>query len=539
MTNPVPGDTPPPSRLRGWLGHVGRLRAWIVAIAGVGAVLSGLMGYYTTYRTVSDVGAVVPAPPAPAPLPALPTIESDPSIAVLPLVDMSADKDQEYFSDGIAEELLNLLAKVPRLRVIARTSSFSFKGQQVEIATIARKLNVATVLEGSVRRAGNRARITVELVRATDSARIWSETYEKPLDDIFKVQDEIAAAVVDQLKISLLKPIPKAIPIDSAAYQLILQAEALSDRYTADSNARAIALFQQALAIQPQAIRALCGLAGVYIFQSNTGELSLAEGYRRARDAANKVLAIEPRSPAAFAILGLIEAEYTGDLQAAATQLERALELDPTNLLALRNAGRLLQALGRFDQAIALRKYQAALDPANPGRHGNLGFAYVSANRWDEAIASFETALAMRPQSGQAHFMIGYALLAKRAPQRALAEMQAEASEMWRSQGLAMAYHTLGRKADSDAALANLIGKYEKNGSFNIAEALAYRGETERAFEWLDKADAYRDSGLMMLTTSPAFVGMHRDPRWSPFLRKIGKAPEQLGAVKFKFSLPR
>jgi TolB-like protein/lipoprotein NlpI len=530
---------PSPAPARAWLARLSRLRGPLVAIAGVGAVLSGLVGYYTAYRTVSGTVAVAPASTATSSaLPALPSIESDPSIAVLPLLNMTGDKDQEYFSDGIAEELLNLLARVPKLRVIARTSSFSFKGQQVEIATIARKLNVATVLEGSVRRSGNRARITVQLIRASDSARIWSGTYDKPLDDIFKVQDEIAAAVVEQLKISLLAALPKAQPVDPAAYQLILQADALAGQYTPESNLRAIELFEQALAIDPRATRALSGLASIYIFQANTGVLSPIEGFRRAREMANKTLAIDPRSAAAFAILGRVESEYTGDLNAAARALERALDLDSANLIALRNAGRLLQYIGRLDEAIALRKYQVALDPANPSQHGSLAFAYLSANRWDEAIASFKTALQMRPQAAQAHFVIGYSLLAKRDVKGALAEMQLEPSEMWRAEGLAMAYHALGRKTESNAELAALIGKYEKSGSFNIAEVFAYRGETDRSFEWLDKADAYRDSGLMLLTTSPVFVAMHRDPRWSPFVRKVGQAPDQLAAVKFNFTLP-
>jgi TolB-like protein len=206
----------------------------------------------------------------------IPTIEKDPSIAVLPLENMSTDKEQQYFSDGISEELLNVLNKVPELRVIARTSSFAFKGQDLEVPEIARRLNVASILQGSVRKAGNRVRIAVQLVRATDGSQLWAETYDRNLDDIFQVQDEIAASVVDQLKIKLLKA-PTVTPVDPRVYALVLQAQALLDQQSKDGRAQALLVFKQALSIAPNEARAWAGLGRVYINQSIYSEMPPAE----------------------------------------------------------------------------------------------------------------------------------------------------------------------------------------------------------------------------------------------------------------------
>ena len=210
--------------------------------------------------------------------PSIPSIEQDPSIAVLPLQDLSQGKDQEYFSDGITEELLDLLAKVPKLRVIARTSSFSYKGKDTPIADIARVLHVAAVLEGSVRKSGQKVRITVQLIRASDSSHLWSETYDRTLDDIFKVQDEIAAAVVDKLRISLLGAVPTAKPVDPRIYPLILQANALIAQNNAAGNKQALALCEQAIAIVPDEVRAWNALALVSFNQVAASERSIEEG---------------------------------------------------------------------------------------------------------------------------------------------------------------------------------------------------------------------------------------------------------------------
>ena len=461
------------------------------------------------------------------------------SIAVLPFVNMSSDKDQEYFSDGISEELLNLLAKIPKLRVISRSSAFSFKGQNLEIPEIAKRLNVAHILEGSVRKAGNKVRITAQLIEARSDTHLWSNTWDRELDDIFAVQDEIAAAVVEQLKITLLGEAPKAQEVNPEAYALFLQGRQLRRQNTPEGFEQAITVFQQALAIDPHYAAAWEQLAAVYANQAALGMRPLAEGLRLAREAATKALAIDPDFALAHSRLGWIAMTFDGDLAAAARQFEHALALDPANPDIIGNAATLAAILNRLDTAIALNEYGNARDPLNTNGHANLGLSYLSAGRMDDAIGSFRTALRLAPEYAGAQQSIGVALLMKSDAQAALTEIQKESDEVFRLLGLTMAYHTLGRKADSDAALAELTKKYNAHAAYNIAYVLAWRNEPDRAFEWLDKAVTQEDPGLSEIAYNPLFANLHADPRWLPFLRKIGKAPEQLAAIKFDVKLPQ
>ena len=462
----------------------------------------------------------------------------DKSIAVLPFVNMSSDAEQEYFSDGISEELLNLLAGIPELRVISRSSAFSFKDQNLEIPEIGKRLNVAHILEGSVRKAGNRVRITAQLIEARSDTHLWSETYDRTLDDIFAVQDEIAATVVAQLKITLLGAAPKVQETDPEAYALFLQARYLGHQITPESLEQANALLERALAIDPGYAAAWSGLAVNYARQVANGLLPFDEGYARARAAAEKALTIDPAWAPAHASLGWIAMSYN-DLAAAARHFERALQLAPADLDVLGNAAGLLKYLGRLNQAIEVDEFGAARDPVNPISHSNLGNGYLSAGRWDEAIASYEIALRLSPGQIGSHYWLGTALLFKGEAEAALAAMQREQYEALRLIGLAIAYHSLGDAVASDAALARLTEEYEKEWAFNIAYVLAYRGEADRAFEWLGKAVQYSDSGLPEILLRPEFRSIHDDPRWLPFLDSIGKSPAQLDAIKFEVELPQ
>ena len=461
------------------------------------------------------------------------------SIAVLPFVNMSEDKENEYFSDGISEELLNLLAKIPQLQVTARTSSFAFKGKEIAIPEIARTLHVAHVLEGSVRKAGNSVRITAQLIKAGTDTHLWSQTYDRKLDDIFAIQDEIAADVVKQLKVTLLGAAPKARTTDPEAYALYLQAVQLGRQFTAEAFQQSDALYRKVLAIDPRYAPAWDGLARNFINETGQGLLSNKEGYAQAREAAMKALAIDPDYAPAHARLGYIAMYGDNDLAGAAQHFKRALALDPADLDVLRNSATLLQSLGRLDEALALDEAVVRRDPVNVTALFNLGYHQRMAGRLDAAIASFRTVLSLAPGRGGAHCQLGVALLLKGDAQGALAEIEQETSEIWKMIGLPMAYHALGRKADSDAALAALIAKYEKDWPYNIAYVYAYRGEADKAFAWLDKAVEYGDPGLGEIVTENLFDKIHADPRWLPFLRKIGKAPEQLAKIEFKVTLPQ
>ena len=480
----------------------------------------------------------VPGASAPSAASAAPAA-SDNSIAVLPFVNMSSDKEQEYFSDGISEELLNLLAKIPQLQVTARTSSFAFKGEKIGIAEVARQLHVAHVLEGSVRKSGNAVRITAQLINAATDTHLWSETYDRKLDDIFAVQDEIAADVVKQLRVTLLGAAPKARTTDPEAYALYLQAVQLGRQNTEEAFKQSDELFRKVLAIDPRYAPAWADLSGNLANETGQGLLPNKEGFAQAREAATKAVAIDPEYAPAHARLGRVAMYGDNDLAGAAQHLQRALALDPSDLDVLRNSATLLVSLGRLDEALALDEAVVRRDPVSVVALFNLGLDQRYASRFDAAIASFRTVLRLAPGRGNAHAQLGTALLLKGDAQGALAEIEQETSDPWKMFGLPMAYHALGRKADTDSAMAALTAKLEKDAPYNIAYVYAYRGEADKAFACLDKAVEYGDPGIGEIVTESLFDKIHADPRWLSFLRKVGKAPEQLAKIEFKVALPQ
>ncbi|MEN8183412.1 MAG: tetratricopeptide repeat protein [Myxococcota bacterium] len=498
----------------------------VLALVGVGALLVG--AWYVGRQSAPAVSAD----------PAAGAVSA--SLAVLPFADMTPDRDQEYFSDGIAEELLNLLAQIPELRVSARTSSFSFKGQDLEITEIAERLNVGHVLEGSVRKAGDEVRITAQLVRADDGFHVWSETWERTLDDIFAIQVEIAAAVVRELKIALLGETPKVIETDPAAYALYLQAEYVTrQQLSAESLERSSTLYRQALTIDSQYAAAWTGLASSYRLQATQAYGPVDEGFELAREAAGQALSVDSTNARAYAELGRIASVYDRDLASAARHLERALELAPTERDIILEASQLLRELGREEASVPLLEYLATRDPVDVGVHMFLGIAYLTVGRPDEALASFLTTEELAPGRDFTDYAVGRALMSKGDLGAALVAMQRESSENWRLIGLAMVHHALGQRAESDAAVAELIENYEQRAPYNIAYVLAYRGEVDRAFEWLEKAVEYNDSGLSLTHGDRRFDNIRGDPRWLPFLERIGQSPEQVAAIDFEIRLPQ
>jgi len=466
--------------------------------------------------------------------------DSDPisarSIVVLPFADMSQGKDQEYLSDGLAEELLNLLARVPQLRVISRSSAFSFKGKAIDLGTIGKQLDVAHVLEGSVRKAGNAVRITVQLIDARSDAHIWSETYDRPLDNIFAIQDEIAAAVVSKLKITLLGAAPKTTVTDPVAYTLYLQGLEQARIGSAASLETAVKMYQQALAISPEYAQAWEGLGKSYLNQTARGMRDTEEGTRLAREATNHALAINPESAGAYSDLAWIANAYDRDMPASVRYTERALALNSGSIDVLFIAGLTARSLGHPDVAARIYRHIAALDPANPGAYGQLGKALAFSGRDDEAIASFRKLIELSPAFGGVRHWLSLVWLKRDGPagaEQALALAADEPTESYRLETQAMAYHALGRNAESDAAMAALTAKYEEGASYNIAYAYAFRGEPDRAFAWLEKALQHKDSGMTELISQPMFAPLYNDPRWLLFLRKFGRAPEQLASIAF------
>ncbi len=463
----------------------------------------------------------------------------DRSIAVLPFVNMSSDEEQEYFSDGLSEELLNLLAKVPELRVSARTSSFSFKGQNLEIPEIAERLKVAHVLEGSVRKSGNQVRITAQLIKAEGGYHLWSETYDRKLDDVFVIQDEIAAEVVEQLKVTLLGKAPKAVETDPQAYALVLQARHLSRQSTPESMSRAIDLYQQALAIAPDYAAAWAGLGASYGSQAFGGVVPFEDGFRHAREAVDRALALDPDNAFAHSQLGVIADAVDRDRAAAARHYQRALVLAPTDTGILRDVAAQTRRLGRLDEAIAMLEYVIARDPVDPAAHQNLGLAYLWAGRLDDAIASYRTALTLSPGRLGAHYGIGLAYLAKGQPAAALDAFAREISdEEYRVKGTALALHDLGRQAEFETAFAELRERWGSRWPSEIAHVYAWTGDPDAAFEWLDTAVAQNEDGLSEQFPHLLLEPLHSDPRWAAFRERTGTSEAQLAAIQFEVKLP-
>ena len=373
------------------------------------------------------------------------------------------------------------------------------------------------VLEGSVRKAGNQLRITAQLIEVATDSHLWSQTYDRQMENIFAVQDDIAASVAGALKVTLEGgQTPKAQQTNPEAYNAYLQGRYFFDRRSKEDLEKAIGYYEQALQIDPNYARAWVGLSAVHSRQADHGYLPVDEGYAKARKEAEKALELDPNLAEAHAHMGWIKRIYDWDWTGADAAYKRALELEPANADVVRGAAVLAATLGRFDEAIALDRRAIELDPLRVAAHANLGLRAYYAGRWEEAEAAFRKALELNPQYPVAHMHLGRIYLAQSKPEEALAEMQKEPEPLWRGYGLALAYHAAGKKKEADAALAEYIEKFQNEAAFQIAEIYAYRGETDKAFEWLERAYKQRDGGLSEMKGDPLLRNLERDPRCTP-----------------------
>lgn len=446
----------------------------------------------------------------------------DKSIAVLPFVDMSAGKDQEYFSDGLSEELLNLLAKIPELKVIGRTSSFSFKGKNEDLRSIAQKLGVAHILEGSVRKDGNKIRVTAQLIRATDGTHLWSESYDRNLEGIFKLQDEIAGAVVKQLELKLLTASSdEASTTNTEVYNLILQGDYFVAKRDKESLAKALDFYLKALEIDSLNSRSWAAVAECYNLQSNWGWIDRTQGKEQAKQAAIKSIALNKSQAKGWKVLGSVKMYYF-DWAGAEAEYKKALEIEPGNADALRALGFLYRCIGRFDEAIQLTRQSIALDPVQSITYFNFGQLLYHAIQLEEAIAAYKKVLELNPQFPRAHTFLGKIYLLQGKPDLALAEMLQEAGgDDWKSFGLILTYQALGRKKEADSLLSDYLVRFQKNNMYQLAEMYAFRGERDKAFEYLEKSYADQDGRLTYLKGDPLLKNLESDPRYTAFLKKM------------------
>jgi TolB-like protein/DNA-binding winged helix-turn-helix (wHTH) protein/Tfp pilus assembly protein PilF len=457
--------------------------------------------------------------------PASSVIVSDKSIAVLPFVDMSEKKDQEYFGDGMAEELIDTLTKIPELHVPARTSSFYFKGKQTTIPEIAKPLGVANVLEGSVRKSGNTIRVTAQLVRADNGYRVWSQTFDRQLDDILKVQDEIAQAVVKALKVSLLesqglRPTP---PANAEAYTLYLQGRWFWQRHSAADNKKAAEHLRQALKLDPMFAAAWAVLAVVmqddYVIYST---ISYQNARSEAYPAAEQALKLDPSLSDAHLAMAQILHDLDFDFERANAEITQALALDPGNSGAFRVAADLALTEGRFDEARQFAQQAVARDPLVVGNYRALGDANFCGGRLEEAEGAWRKALEQNAAAEGMHYRLGALLLHRGEPAAALAEMEQNPDNGWRMAGVPLALDALGRKSEADRALAVAVKNLGDSSPYLIGQIYAHRNDLDQAFVWLDRAYQERDGGLPLhLKGDPLLKNLRQDPRYKALLKKM------------------
>ena len=438
------------------------------------------------------------------------------SIAVLPFVNMSSDEEQEYFSDGLSEELLNLLAKIPELHVAARTSSFSFKGKNLEVPEIASRLKVAHVLEGSVRKHGNQLRITAQLIQADNGFHLWSETYDRQLDNIFQIQEEIAIAVVDALKITMLGEAPKTRKTDPAAYQLFLEGQYLK-RHINDGDLllKAIELFKQAVEIDPDYAPAWAELADTYLWMGGgSREFSGEDGATLIDDAIENAIRIDPDYAFAYYVRGVAWFFSKHIFNKGVEDFQYALELEPDNAFLVAAIGKGALLTGNFDDAIS--QYQAALilEPLVPEFYWFLGKAYRSAGRLDDAEASFRT-MANLSGSTRENSDLWETLFLKGEFEAALAESDNLFTRT-------VTHYALGNAAMADENLAELIEVNADRYPYSISKAYAYRGDADKTFEWLDYSLENNGNYPWFILSETAFHSVYSDPRWELFMENLG-----------------
>jgi TolB-like protein/Flp pilus assembly protein TadD len=494
------------------------------------AVVAGAVAYFAIDRFWFSKH---PTPQATAPAvqaSAASTAFSPPphSIAVLPFVNMSGDKEQEYFSDGLAEELLNDLSRINELHVAARTSAFSFKGKDTDIGTIARKLNVGSVLEGSVRRSKNTVRITAQLIDTASGFHLWSQTYDRNLDDLLKLQTDIADAVASALKVKLLGDAATELTVggtrNPAAYDAYLRsASAYWQASSASENESVRVGYQEAVRLDPNFALAyagwslaLTGYAGNFAHGPAVGD-----SYRLARAAALKAVALAPELAEGHLALAIVYSRSL-DFAGASDEYQRAITLAPGNARVLRDYSEFAVQMGRTDAGLAAARRAVALDPLNLESHSYLSSGLRLERRYDEALAAYQDALSLQPKvwwAASVGQLIYYAL-GDFEKMRAVCEGVGEAVKDF--QGcLALAYHKLGRQGDAETALARFKALEGNAGAYGYATIYTQWGDTPKAYEWLETALQLRDPQLIFLKIDPLLDPLRKEPRFQAVMREL------------------
>src|SRR4029077_4894611 len=470
------------------------------------------------------------------------------SVAVLPFVNLSDDKGSEYFSDGVSEELLTVLQKIPGMHVAARTSAFSFKGKNATAQEIGQKLGVAYLVDGSVRKSGEAVRIAARLTRADTGEDLWSENFTRNLKDVFAVQTELAETIVAQVRDRLtgdaagstdkqkiqaeVQAAEKGGTKNVEAHQFYLQGRFFENRHSEKSSREALAAYQHAVTLDPGFALAWAGVAQTNVwlsaFSTEGGQKAFDAQLASARDAIARALSIEPNLPNGFLPRAAVETNFDFKWNAAAPTVSKALAVAPADPNIMIAAANLELARGNADRAIDLFRRAVDLDPVNAQARSFLAFNLAVTKRFAEARAEFPRVVELNPSAPWAHAGLGLAYLLENKFEEAATAAQADAGEWCRLLIVSCARWGQKRVQESGAALAELIKNDAETAAFQIAEAYAYRGDKDRAFEWLERARRQRDPGLGDLRKDPLLENLYDDPRWNVFLHAMGLADDQL-----------
>jgi TolB-like protein/tetratricopeptide (TPR) repeat protein len=500
-------------------GHDSKNRAWIY-VAVIGAAFSVglfLIGRYSAPRTFS---AQRGEPRATVGFPL------EKSIAVLPLVNTSGDPSNEYFSDGLSEELIAVLAKIPGLKVIGRSSSFFFKGKSGDSAAIGQKLGVANLIEGSVRKQGDRVRIVAELISAADGRSLWSETYDRDLKDVFAVQAEIARSVAEQMKVKLLgeRRQSDAAPSNQnlAAHNAVLQADFYFQQLTPESVRRAVQFLEEAVRLDPNYALAYAKLSQAWRqYAASFATDDAQKAYEEARRTAEKAVNLAPDLADVRMAVGFLALTPDLDFRAAEKEFRRVLESSPNHASAKSFLGATLSAQGRLAEAEQTCREAVSLDPLGTGSWYNIGRVVVGLGRYREAEELFRKGLEIQPQASRFHSYLAVLDIIQSRPAEAMTNARRETEGFWRDYALALVQQAHGDRAAADAALKDFIARNSNGGAFQVAVLYAVRKEPDEMFKWLDTAYATHDSGLSQLAVTPFFLPYVDDPRFTALCQKL------------------
>src|SRR5213594_2411242 len=453
------------------------------------------------------------------------TAAPEKSVAVLPLLNESGDPRDEYFSDGLSEELIAALAQINGLKVIGRSSSFRFKDRHEEPKAIGEKLGVSTLLEGTVRKQDDRVRIVAELINAADGIELWTRTFDRELKDIFAVQEEIAQAVAASLKVTLLgsqdRPAQRGAPSNVEAHNAYLQGHFHFQRRNLEDYRKAVGYFDQAIQLDPDYALACAERSEAWTFIGDlTGQREPA--WSKARSDAERAVAIAPALAEARAALGWVRFFVDWKFTEGLSELKRAKEFSPSNPTANDLLSRVILYLGRLDEAERQARHAVELDPLSVIAQGNLARVLLFAGKLDEADAAARKAAELQPTSASSHRWQVVVAVLRGDGATALREAQLEPDEGYRRFELALAQQIQGDRQAADAALADLIANGRNQLAYQIAEIYAVRGETDKAFEWLQISLDNHDTGLLSLLIDPLIRSLHGDPRYKSMLEKIG-----------------